>query len=242
MRQGGGRGASFIAAVALLPAFPVHSVSLTRDPVWFTFSAFLQGLRSAQPDSKPKDNAIVALPASQVLGKYHPHGDTAVYNALVRLAQDFSMNAPLVRAHSAPVCGMAVHIGMFWALWEAKAELHVCRSRGMETLGRWTTTPRRPCGTRSAGWTASAPPCYLQTWTRRSSSTHPTLTNPRLVLSPSFVPPGAISKTFATARLVLKSGTRVNHSIIRTAAVLLYKVSDHALKGWCASCIPEQRP
>lgn len=33
----------------------------------------------------------------EVLGKYHPHGDTAVYDALVRLAQDFSMRDPLVR-------------------------------------------------------------------------------------------------------------------------------------------------
>ena len=31
-----------------------------------------------------------------VIGKYHPHGDTAVYDALVRLAQDFSMRLPLV--------------------------------------------------------------------------------------------------------------------------------------------------
>jgi len=31
-----------------------------------------------------------------VLGKYHPHGDTAVYDALVRMAQDFSMRYPLV--------------------------------------------------------------------------------------------------------------------------------------------------
>jgi len=31
-----------------------------------------------------------------VIGKYHPHGDTAVYDALVRMAQDFSMRAPLV--------------------------------------------------------------------------------------------------------------------------------------------------
>jgi DNA gyrase subunit A len=30
----------------------------------------------------------------EVLGKYHPHGDTAVYDALVRMAQDFSMRAP----------------------------------------------------------------------------------------------------------------------------------------------------
>ena len=31
-----------------------------------------------------------------VIGKYHPHGDTAVYDALVRMAQDFSMREPLV--------------------------------------------------------------------------------------------------------------------------------------------------
>jgi DNA gyrase subunit A len=35
----------------------------------------------------------------EVLGKYHPHGDTAVYDALVRLAQDFSMRHPLIDGH-----------------------------------------------------------------------------------------------------------------------------------------------
>jgi len=35
----------------------------------------------------------------EVLGKYHPHGDSAVYGALVRLAQDFSMRYPLVDGH-----------------------------------------------------------------------------------------------------------------------------------------------
>lgn len=34
-----------------------------------------------------------------VLGKYHPHGDSSVYDALVRLAQDFSINYPLVDGH-----------------------------------------------------------------------------------------------------------------------------------------------
>ena len=34
-----------------------------------------------------------------VLGKFHPHGDTAVYDALVRLAQDFSIRCPLVDGH-----------------------------------------------------------------------------------------------------------------------------------------------
>ena len=35
----------------------------------------------------------------EVLGKYHPHGDTAVYEALVRMAQDFSMRNPLINGH-----------------------------------------------------------------------------------------------------------------------------------------------
>ncbi|XVU23463.1 DNA topoisomerase IV subunit A [Actinoplanes sp. CA-054009] len=34
-----------------------------------------------------------------VMGKYHPHGDVAIYDALVRLAQDFSLNAPLIDGH-----------------------------------------------------------------------------------------------------------------------------------------------
>jgi len=35
----------------------------------------------------------------EVLGKYHPHGDTAVYDALVRLAQTFTTNVPLIDGH-----------------------------------------------------------------------------------------------------------------------------------------------
>ncbi len=35
----------------------------------------------------------------EVLGKYHPHGDSSVYDALVRLAQDFSIRCPLVDGH-----------------------------------------------------------------------------------------------------------------------------------------------
>src|SRR3989344_4778815 len=33
----------------------------------------------------------------EVLGKYHPHGDTAVYDSLVRMAQDFSLRYPLIK-------------------------------------------------------------------------------------------------------------------------------------------------
>ncbi|MEV7038996.1 DNA topoisomerase (ATP-hydrolyzing) [Amycolatopsis sp. NPDC051061] len=34
-----------------------------------------------------------------VMGKYHPHGDVAIYDAMVRLAQDFSLNVPLIDGH-----------------------------------------------------------------------------------------------------------------------------------------------
>ncbi|HRF36843.1 MAG TPA: DNA gyrase subunit A, partial [Clostridia bacterium] len=46
------------------------------------------GLTSDKPYRK------CARIVGDVLGKYHPHGDTAVYEALVRLAQDFSIRCP----------------------------------------------------------------------------------------------------------------------------------------------------
>src|SRR5881275_1439862 len=48
------------------------------------------GLRHTAPYKKS------ARIVGEVLGKYHPHGDAAVYDAMVRLAQDFSMRYPLV--------------------------------------------------------------------------------------------------------------------------------------------------
>ncbi|MCK5475197.1 MAG: DNA gyrase subunit A [Candidatus Pacebacteria bacterium] len=48
------------------------------------------GLR---PQAKFKKSATVV---GEVLGKYHPHGDSAVYESLVRMAQDFSMRYPLI--------------------------------------------------------------------------------------------------------------------------------------------------
>ena len=49
-----------------------------------------------QPDSPHRKCARVV---GEVLGKYHPHGDSSVYEALVRMAQDFSLRAPLVDGH-----------------------------------------------------------------------------------------------------------------------------------------------
>lgn len=49
-----------------------------------------------QPDSPHRKCARVV---GEVLGKYHPHGDSSVYDALVRMAQDFSMRVPLIDGH-----------------------------------------------------------------------------------------------------------------------------------------------
>src|SRR4030088_2448343 len=45
------------------------------------------------PDARYRKSATVV---GAVLGRYHPHGDSAVYEAMVRMAQDFSLRAPLV--------------------------------------------------------------------------------------------------------------------------------------------------
>jgi DNA gyrase subunit A len=45
------------------------------------------------PDGRFRKSAAVV---GDVMGKYHPHGDSAIYDAMVRLAQDFVMRAPLV--------------------------------------------------------------------------------------------------------------------------------------------------
>ncbi|KAK9124925.1 hypothetical protein Scep_013771 [Stephania cephalantha] len=51
------------------------------------------GLSSRKPFKK------CARVVGEVLGKFHPHGDTAVYDTLVRMAQDFSMRCPLIQGH-----------------------------------------------------------------------------------------------------------------------------------------------
>ena len=57
------------------------------------YSMYESGLTSDKPFKKS------ATCVGDVLGKYHPHGDASVYDAMVRLAQDFSMRYPLVDGH-----------------------------------------------------------------------------------------------------------------------------------------------
>ena len=57
------------------------------------YAMYEDGLTSDKPFKKS------ATCVGDVLGRYHPHGDASVYDALVRLAQDFSMRYPLVEGH-----------------------------------------------------------------------------------------------------------------------------------------------
>ena len=57
---------------------------------------YSMGQNNLTPDKPYRKSATIV---GDVLGKYHPHGDTAVYDALVKMAQDFSMRYPLVDGH-----------------------------------------------------------------------------------------------------------------------------------------------
>ena len=48
------------------------------------------------PDKPHKKSARIV---GDVMGKYHPHGDSAIYDAMVRMAQDFSYRYPLIDGH-----------------------------------------------------------------------------------------------------------------------------------------------
>src|SRR5262245_16773845 len=64
---------------------PVH-----RRIIWGMYD---QGVR---PD---RSHVNCARVVGDVMGKYHPHGDGAIYDALVRLGQDFSLRHPLIDPH-----------------------------------------------------------------------------------------------------------------------------------------------
>jgi len=57
------------------------------------YAMYDMGMRHNTPYKKS------ARIVGEVLGKYHPHGDTAVYDSMVRMAQDFSIRYPLIDGH-----------------------------------------------------------------------------------------------------------------------------------------------
>jgi topoisomerase IV subunit A len=79
-------------AISVVKGRALPDVSDGQKPVQrrLLFAMNEMGLRA---DAKPVKSARVV---GDVLGKYHPHGDQSAYDALVRLAQDFSLRYPLI--------------------------------------------------------------------------------------------------------------------------------------------------
>ncbi|CAM2142773.1 DNA topoisomerase 4 subunit A [Pararobbsia alpina] len=79
-------------AISVVKGRALPDVSDGQKPVQrrLLYAMNEMGLRA---DSKPVKSARVV---GDVLGKYHPHGDQSAYDALVRLAQDFSLRYPLI--------------------------------------------------------------------------------------------------------------------------------------------------
>ncbi|GGD73678.1 DNA topoisomerase IV subunit A [Croceicoccus mobilis] len=81
--------------VYALSTITARSLPDLRDGLKPVHRRLLWAMRKLRlsPDSGFKKSAAVV---GDVLGKYHPHGDASVYDAMVRLAQDFSLRYPLV--------------------------------------------------------------------------------------------------------------------------------------------------
>lgn len=78
----------------------IHSRALpdARDglkPVQRRILFGMHGLGLRPDKGHVKSSRVVG----EVMGKYHPHGDSAIYDALVRMAQPFTMRLPLVDGH-----------------------------------------------------------------------------------------------------------------------------------------------
>src|ERR1700724_312153 len=78
-----------------LSTIPGRALPDARDGLKPVHRRILYGMRSLSlnPGSVPKKSAKIV---GDVMGSFHPHGDQAIYDAMVRLAQDFSSRYPLV--------------------------------------------------------------------------------------------------------------------------------------------------
>jgi len=79
-------------AMSVIVSRAIPSVEDGMKPVQRRILYSMQQL-GLKPNTQTKKSARIV---GDVIGKYHPHGDTAVYEAMVRMAQDFSLRYPLV--------------------------------------------------------------------------------------------------------------------------------------------------
>src|SRR6202045_3302807 len=88
------------------PGYLAHSLSATLGPDRPPFSEgpkpvhrrvlYVMNELGLQPNRKHVKCAQIV---GEVMGKFHPHGDSAIYDTLARMAQDFSMRYPLIDGH-----------------------------------------------------------------------------------------------------------------------------------------------
>src|SRR3954452_21481679 len=90
--EGGGGRSSLCYAMSVIVGRALPDVRDGLKPVHrrVLYGMSELGLTPTRPYSK------CAKIVGEVMGNYHPHGDSAIYDTLVRLAQDFSMRYPLV--------------------------------------------------------------------------------------------------------------------------------------------------
>lgn len=79
-------------AMSVIVARALPDVRDGLKPVQRRILYAMKGLNLSHTSAYKKSARIVG----ETIGKYHPHGDTAIYDAMVRLAQDFSLRYPLV--------------------------------------------------------------------------------------------------------------------------------------------------
>ena len=123
-----------------------------------------------------------AWTVGEVIGKYHPHGDFAVYEAMVRLAQWFSMRTPLIDGHGnfGNIDGDGAAAMRYTESRLAKPAMELLRDLQKDTVD-WqpTTTNRLPSPWRCL---RASPTCW-STAARASPSawppTSPRITSPR---------------------------------------------------------------
>ena len=99
------------------------------------YAMFEMGLR---PGSAHKKSARIV---GEVLGKYHPHGDMAVYDAMARLAQDFSQRYRLVEGQGnfGSIDGDPPAAMRYTEARLTEISMDLLQQLGMDTVISWTT-------------------------------------------------------------------------------------------------------
>src|SRR6478672_1344634 len=83
-------------AVSVITSRALPDVRDGLKPVQRRILYAMYSILHLYPDARFRKSAAIV---GEVMGKLHPHGDTAIYDAMVRMAQDFSLRLPLIDGH-----------------------------------------------------------------------------------------------------------------------------------------------